>query len=166
MNVMAALDARPAPSSKKVGKAAVKGEAKGKPVKNGLGPKPPVSADEIRAKIAKQNEGPASTPVLKTENRVTSSFNDNPEEVQRRSEEAKRALALKKQASDEANSKPVDPAAVKTDEGEEVSAQRPSDVGKNDPTDPATVGKLKDLLSKGAFKFSDKERAALSKILT
>ncbi len=39
------------------------------------------------------------------------------------------------------------------------------DVGVNDPNDLATHGKLKNVLSMGAFSFSDKERAALEKIL-
>jgi lipopolysaccharide export system protein LptA len=39
------------------------------------------------------------------------------------------------------------------------------DVGKNDPNDLATHGKLKRVLSMGAFSFSDKEKAALEKIL-
>jgi len=39
------------------------------------------------------------------------------------------------------------------------------DVGLNDPNDPATRGKLKDLLSKGAINFNDRERNVLDKIL-
>jgi hypothetical protein len=40
-----------------------------------------------------------------------------------------------------------------------------SDVGKNDPSDPHTRGKLQTLLSSGGFNFSEKEREALSQIL-
>lgn len=40
-----------------------------------------------------------------------------------------------------------------------------SDVNKNDPNDPATIGKLKDLLSKGGVEFSEKERQVISKII-
>lgn len=39
------------------------------------------------------------------------------------------------------------------------------DVGLNDPNDLATHGKLKSVLSMGAFSFSEKERAALEQIL-
>ena len=39
------------------------------------------------------------------------------------------------------------------------------DVGINDPNDLATHGKLKQVLSMNAFSFSDKEKAALEKIL-
>lgn len=39
------------------------------------------------------------------------------------------------------------------------------DVGKNDPNDLATHGKLKKVLSMGAFSFNEKERAALENIL-
>jgi len=39
------------------------------------------------------------------------------------------------------------------------------DVGKNDPSDLATHGKLKRVLSMGGFAFNEKERAALEKIL-
>lgn len=39
------------------------------------------------------------------------------------------------------------------------------DVGLNDPNDPATHGKLKSALAMSSFNFSDKERAALEKIL-
>ena len=48
---------------------------------------------------------------------------------------------------------------------EEKELSKPSDVGLNDPKDPATVGKLKSVLSKGAFNFNAKEREALEKIL-
>tara|TARA_R110000868_G_scaffold117600_8_gene312293 strand:+ start:7103 stop:7492 length:390 start_codon:yes stop_codon:yes gene_type:complete len=48
---------------------------------------------------------------------------------------------------------------------EEQEVKVPSDVGLNDPNDPATVGKLKDVLSKGAFNFNPKERETLEKIL-
>jgi len=40
------------------------------------------------------------------------------------------------------------------------------DVGLNDPSDPATVGKLKKLIDQGAVQFSPKERDGLSKIIT
>lgn len=48
---------------------------------------------------------------------------------------------------------------------EEVALSKPSDVGLNNPNDPATVGKLRDVLSKGAFNFNPREREALEKIL-
>ena len=35
----------------------------------------------------------------------------------------------------------------------------------NDPRDPATIGKLKDVLNGGTFPFSEKEREVLGKIL-
>lgn len=40
-----------------------------------------------------------------------------------------------------------------------------SDVGTNDPNDPATHGKLKSALAMSSFNFSDKEKATLEKIL-
>jgi hypothetical protein len=40
-----------------------------------------------------------------------------------------------------------------------------SDVNLNDPNDPVTQGKLKNILKMGSFNFSDKEKAALSNIL-
>lgn len=40
-----------------------------------------------------------------------------------------------------------------------------ADVGKNDPNDLATHGKLKDVLKSGAFSFNDKERQTLNQIL-
>ncbi len=48
---------------------------------------------------------------------------------------------------------------------EEQEVKVPSDIGLNDPNDPATVGKLKDVLSKGAFNFNPKERETLERIL-
>lgn len=39
------------------------------------------------------------------------------------------------------------------------------DVAKNDPKNPVTVGKLKDLMNNGGFSFSDKERSVLAEIL-
>lgn len=48
---------------------------------------------------------------------------------------------------------------------EDKKLSKPSDVGLNDPNDPETVGKLKSVLSKGAFNFNDREREALEKIL-
>lgn len=53
----------------------------------------------------------------------------------------------------------------KEKEIEDSEVKVPSDVGLNNPNDPATVGKLKDVLSKGAFSFDPKEREALEKIL-
>lgn len=43
--------------------------------------------------------------------------------------------------------------------------ERFSDVNPNDPNDPATVGKLQELLKKGAVGFSEKERQVLTKII-
>jgi hypothetical protein len=40
-----------------------------------------------------------------------------------------------------------------------------SDVGTNNPNDPVTHGKLKSALAMSSFNFSDKEKAALEKIL-
>lgn len=48
-------------------------------------------------------------------------------------------------------------------EGKEIS--RPSDVGINDPNDPTTIGKLKEILSVGGVNFSEKERQVLGQIL-
>ncbi len=57
----------------------------------------------------------------------------------------------------------------KLEKPEEVEVEKeirpPSDIGLNDPNDPATVGKLKDILTKGAFNFNPKERETLEKIL-
>ena len=55
---------------------------------------------------------------------------------------------------------------VKDNESSENEIKPPSDVGLNDPNDPTTVGKLKDVLSKGAFSFNPKERETLEKILS
>lgn len=54
----------------------------------------------------------------------------------------------------------------KVEDSPEKELSKPSDVGLNDPNDPATVGKLKSVLSKGAFNFNPKEREALEKILS
>lgn len=54
---------------------------------------------------------------------------------------------------------------VEESEATEKEVRPPSDVGLNDPNDPTTVGKLKDVLSKGAFSFNPKERETLEKIL-
>lgn len=40
-----------------------------------------------------------------------------------------------------------------------------SNIGKNNPTDPATQEKLRSILRTGAFRFSDKEKNVLSRIL-
>ncbi|MAE57278.1 MAG: hypothetical protein CME69_00275 [Halobacteriovorax sp.] len=50
-------------------------------------------------------------------------------------------------------------------EGEEKDHLLESDVGGNDPNDPSVREKLKDILKSGAFKFSQKEKSVLSKIL-
>jgi|GEM_PF-3317709 len=47
----------------------------------------------------------------------------------------------------------------------EIPTERPSDVGLNDPNDPATRGKLKDLLGRGAISFNPRERDVLDRIL-
>lgn len=56
-------------------------------------------------------------------------------------------------------------APAKEVEEEKEAPEKPSDVGLNNPNDPATVGKLKSVLTKGAFNFNPKEREALEKIL-
>lgn len=50
-------------------------------------------------------------------------------------------------------------------EGEEKDHLLESDVGGNDPNDPSVREKLKDILKSGAFKFNQKEKSVLSKIL-
>lgn len=56
-------------------------------------------------------------------------------------------------------------APAKEVEEDKEAPEKPSDVGLNDPNDPATVGKLKSVLTKGAFNFNPKEREALERIL-
>lgn len=63
--------------------------------------------------------------------------------------------------------KPVAP-AVMMDSQEAITKAEDvviGDVQKNDPSDPVTHGKLKTVLSKGAFSFSEKERDVLAQIL-
>lgn len=60
--------------------------------------------------------------------------------------------------------------ALKNQRSKETSSfmggeEAKGDVGFNNPNDPATVGKLKDLVSSGGFSFSDKERGVLEQIL-
>ncbi|PIP89122.1 MAG: hypothetical protein COW01_16200 [Bdellovibrionales bacterium CG12_big_fil_rev_8_21_14_0_65_38_15] len=63
------------------------------------------------------------------------------------------------------NAKAMKVEVKEVDESTEKEIRPPSDVGLNDPNDPTTVGKLKDVLSKGAFSFNPKERETLEKIL-
>ncbi len=163
MNVMSALENRGKKTASSSKSKAVQKNAPQKTLKEKQKEKPAVSEEEIRTKLAKKNDPVQKTTTAKVEAQPSMGMNDDWEAVQRKGEEAKRALAIKKQAEEDAKKNPVQNAAET--EGE-VPTERPSDVGKNNPTDPATVGKLKDILSKGAFKFSDKEKEALSKILT
>ena len=55
--------------------------------------------------------------------------------------------------------------AQKLPDMEDREKNHRGDVGLNDPNDLATHGKLKNVLSMNAFNFSDKEKAALEKIL-
>lgn len=48
---------------------------------------------------------------------------------------------------------------------EDADKAHVGDVGRNSPNDLATHGKLKSVIAMGAFSFSDKEKAALEKIL-
>lgn len=57
------------------------------------------------------------------------------------------------------------PAIQEASEAQEKVEEVVSDVGINDPNAPETRGKLQTLLSSGGFKFSEKERQALSEIL-
>lgn len=56
-------------------------------------------------------------------------------------------------------------AAPKTAEEANQDILLKSDIVKNNPKDPRVQEKLKDALQNGAFKFNDKEREVLSKIL-
>lgn len=99
-------------------------------------PKETVSASEIR-------------------NKVQEHFNPKPTkdsvEVSELSK-AKNAKTMKVEVQD-------------AEDSNDAEIKPPSDVGLNDPNDPTTVGKLKDVLSKGAFSFNPKERETLEKIL-
>ena len=53
----------------------------------------------------------------------------------------------------------------KFEELDETKAPKVSQVGLNNPKDPNTTIKLKNILSAGSFNFSDKERTALEDIL-
>lgn len=161
MNVMSALESRGKKTTASSGGKAAAKNAPQKTLKEKQKEKPAVSEEEIRAKLAKKDAPVQKTQTAKVEAQPSMGMNDDWEAVQRKGEEAKRALAIKKQAEEDAK---ANAAQVPQAEGD-APAERASDVGKNDPTDPATVGKLKDILSKGAFKFSDKEKEALSKIL-
>ncbi len=163
MNVMSALENRGKKTASSGKNKAVQKNASPKTLREKQKEKPAVSEEEIRTKLAKKNEPVQKATVAKVETQSRMGMSDDWEAVHRKGEEAKRALAIKKQSEEDAKKNSAQ--QVAESEGE-VPTERPSDVGKNDPTDPATVGKLKDLLSKGAFKFSDKEKKALSKILT
>ena len=162
MNVMSALEQHGKKAASSSGSKAAQKNAPHKTLKEKQKEKPAISDEEIRTKLAKKNEPVQKTTVAKVEAQPSMGMNDDWEAVQRKGEEAKRALAIKKQAEEDAKNNLAQASQV---EGE-VPAERASDVGRNNPSDPATVGKLKDILSKGAFKFSDKEKEALSKILT
>lgn len=147
MNIMQALDAKASTNSPRKTEKKSLSQGTGKKI---LKEKPVVSAEEIRAKMKAQNEPAAKTQLSSVKSKSPSfAMSDDIEEIERRSAEAKKALAEKKQM----------------EEAQELESPVSSDVGKNSPNDPATLGKLKDVLSKGAFKFSEKEREALSKIL-
>ncbi|MEE3079007.1 MAG: hypothetical protein VX341_06720 [Bdellovibrionota bacterium] len=77
------------------------------------------------------------------------------------------AKIKEKQAKKEAVKKAEAIAAKEksVNEGEEKDHLLESDVGGNDPNDPSVREKLKDILKSGAFKFSQKEKSVLSKIL-
>ncbi len=127
----------------------IKGE--GGPKKAEVKEQVKLSADEVRQKVAQLKEQKIA-PKKDLETKFSSSFPDDPD------------LALQK--SREAQSKFQEQVKDKEESESKEEPAKKSDVGANNPRDPATIGKLKDALSTGAFKFSDKERQALSRILT
>jgi hypothetical protein len=75
-------------------------------------------------------------------------------------------LKNQKNQTYDANTVPQKKAAVKTDQKvEEEVKEIMGDVKKNDPKDPATAQKLKEVLGTGSFGFNEKEKEVLGKIL-
>jgi hypothetical protein len=91
---------------------------------------------------------------------------DKIEKMKAKKEMKAKAAEAAKQAAEEVSEQPVE--ETQTEDAKVVNAQGepiPSDVKPNDPNDPETRGKLKELLRTGGFKWSEKEKAALSHIL-
>ena len=154
MKVFSVAD-KPAPqkTTPKSGKAARR--AKRKAAKQPKPPRENVSADQIRARVqanaAKNVEQHKMTKAklakFKSEKLADLQDTDKAAEVANKHKVA--MIKLGKLAPKKVAEK----------------AEPKGDVGTNDPSDLATHGKLKSVISMGAFKFSDKEKAALEKIL-
>ncbi len=83
-------------------------------------------------------------------------------------EQIREKVEISKNMKDVSKNMKADRVSNSTSEDPEnvaVIEERFSDVNKNDPNNPATIGKLKDLLSKGGVSFSEKERQVISKII-
>lgn len=106
--------------------------------------KPNLSASDIRAKVAakfaKEQAEKQPAPAAKAE-------------VSQQTKKSAEAIKQAKMDSENAG------------DTETKDLNRPGAL-KNDPTDAMTSEKLKKVLDMGAFKFSDKERAVLGKILS
>jgi hypothetical protein len=102
--------------------------------------KPNLSAEQIRTKVANKD---VETDTDKVE--ISS-----------------KAVSKKLFEFEDSNTKP---SVAATDEVKEKTHVLKPDVGLNDPSDPATVGKLKKLINTGAVQFNPKERETLSKII-
>jgi hypothetical protein len=174
--------------SRKSGKEIVGKTTGGQNIVKKQRPRAAMSESEIRAKLA-EHKNPKKEEVVKKPAFDTSMKDDIAEKMDRKSPIKKGAeleLARKKSAvktkvevvkkpevavetkvegAEVANAKSAEetqePKKLVNAQGEEIK----SDVGKNNPNDPATTEKLKELLKTNAFSFSQKEKDALANIL-
>ena len=127
------------------------------PAKKGSKPvidKTPMSANEIREKLAANAElsNSAKSKVAQNSKQLGAGFMND---------KAIPATTIVAPQLSESTS----PEVEKTDDPNTPDHLIKSDVGKNDPADSATTEKLKTVLTKGAFNFNSKERETLERIL-
>ena len=85
----------------------------------------------------------------------------SPEAIREKVEISKNMKDVSKNMKSDRVSSSIPDIAVRNFENEGSNL----DLNKNDPTDPATIGKLKDLLNKGGVTFSERDRQVISKII-
>lgn len=121
---------------------------------------PSVNERDVRDKLARaKQKNIVMTEPKKVENYIPA----HPEslEAQKKVETPSKKVAAPQAST--VNENPSEPVKKEQEVNDEILLK--SDIAKNDPKDPRVQEKLKDALQNGAFKFNDKEREVLAKIL-
>jgi hypothetical protein len=171
MRVFSTFDNRPATVEKGQNKRR-KGSGPKKSKKSYRPPRENLSAEQIKARVAKET-APKAKKVDVNKGKQVSTFMSDETKISRKAinlQSQNKVKPTKEEVKVSVQKKVVATSTPKKEEKAEAKSETKdimlqSDVKLNDPTDPNTRKKLKGLLTTGGFGWNEKERAALADIL-